>query len=341
VDIDRFIVANEPPWQELERLTPSARRGSRLDADGVDRFVQLYQLTSAHLAHVQGTYRDPALSLRLSRLVGSASNALYGTDTGAVRAVVGFFATTFPAAVWGLRRMALIAAVATFLPAIVVGVWIANSDRALEASGPAAVREAYVQEDFEAYYSSAPAAQFATQVLLNNIQVSFLAFALGAALCIGAIWVLAFNGANLGVAAGLFHAVGEAPKFWGLILPHGLLELTAVVIAGAAGIRIGWSVIAPGDRTRAQALADDGRAAVNVLLGLVVVFVVAGLVEGFVTPSALPTAARVAIGIVVQAAFLTYVVVRGTAAEAAHGTAAEAAHGTAAEAASVTAGSPP
>lgn len=316
MDIDRFIVANEPTWQELERLTPTARRGHRLDADGVDRFVQLYQLTSAHLAHVQGTYRDPALSLRLSRLVGTASTALYATDAGATRAVATFVTTTFPAAVWGLRRMALVAAMATFLPAIVIGVWIAHSDRALEASAPAAVREAYVQEDFEAYYSSAPAAQFATEVLLNNIQVSFLAFALGAALCIGALWVLALNGANLGVAAGLFHAVGEAPKFWGLILPHGLLELTAVVIAGAAGLRIGWSVIAPGDRTRARALAEDGRSAVNVVLGLVAVFAVAGLVEGFVTPSALPTGARVAIGVVVQLAFLTYVVTRGRAAEA-------------------------
>jgi uncharacterized membrane protein SpoIIM required for sporulation len=260
---------------------------------------------------VQGTYRDPWLSLRLSRLVGAASTALYGNRGSVVGAVTRFIGTTFPVAVWELRRFASIAALATFVPALVVGAWIANSDAALEASGPEALREAYIQEDFEAYYSSEPAAQFATEVFVNNIQVSFVAFVLGAALCVGALWILAFNGANIGVAGGLFHAVGEAPKFWGLILPHGLLELTAVVIAGAAGLRIGWSIIAPGDRSRAQAVREEGRRTVQVLLGLMGVFVIAGLVEAFVTPSSLPTAARVGIGVLVQATFLVYVIGRG------------------------------
>jgi len=313
VDIDRFIAAHEPTWQELEALTALARR-RRLAADGIDRFVQLYQLTSAHLAHVQGTYHDPVLSLRLSRLVGDASTTLYATSGNPSRAVGRFVTTTFPLAVWDLRRFVAVSAVVTFLPALVVGVWLATSDRALEASAPDAVREAYVQEDFEAYYSSAPAAQFATEVLINNIQVSFMAFVLGASLCVGAVAILAFNGANIGQAAGLFHAVGEAPKFWGLILPHGLLELTAVVLAGAAGLRIGWSIIAPGDRPRGVALAEDGRRTVPVLLGLMAAFVVAGIVEAFVTPSPLPTWARVAIGVAVELLFVSYVVTRGRAA---------------------------
>jgi uncharacterized membrane protein SpoIIM required for sporulation len=314
MDIDRFIAANEPTWRELEAATPGIRRRRRLDAAGVERFVQLYQRTSAHLAHVQGTYRDGALSVRLSRLVGDASNALYGSRGGAVRSLAHFVGTEFPAAVWDLRRLVAVAAAATFVPAVVVAVWLSVSDAAVEASAPEAVREAYVAQDFEAYYSSAPAGQFATEVLVNNIRVSFLAFALGATLCIGALAILAFNGANVGQAAGLFHAVGEAPKFYGLILPHGLLELTAVVIAGAAGLRIGWSILAPGDRSRAPALAEEGRRTVVVLLGLMVVFTVAGIVEAFVTPSTLPTWARVATGVLLQSLFLVYVLTRGPAA---------------------------
>ena len=178
------------------------------------------------------------------------------------------------------------------------------------------MREALIEEDFEAYYSSAPAAQFSTEVLVNNIRVSFLAFAVGIFFCVGTAYVLAYNGANVGLVAGLFHHAGEAQKFWGLILPHGLLELTAVVIAGAAGLRLGWTVISPGDHTRVRALAREGQRSVVIVLGLVIAFIVAGIIEGFVTPSDLPTSMRVGIGVAVEVAFLTYLVVMGRSAVA-------------------------
>jgi uncharacterized membrane protein SpoIIM required for sporulation len=198
-----------------------------------------------------------------------------------------------------------------------VGAWIANSDAALDASAPEAVRAAYVEEDFAAYYSSEPASQFAAEVTFNNIQVSIAAFALGILACVGTAGILVFNGANVGVAGGLFHAVGEWDRFWGLILPHGLLEITAVIVAGGAGLRLGWTLIDPGDRPRTQALTEEGRRSVVVVLGLIGAFAVAGLIEGFVTGSPLPTWARVGVGFTVWAAFGAYVVRCGRAAEAA------------------------
>ena len=81
---------------------------------------------------------------------------------------------------------------------------------------------------------------------MNNIQVSILAFAAGALLCVVTAFILVTNGANVGVAAGTFAAVGEQPRFYGLILPHGLLELSAVIVAGGAGLAIGWAIIGPG-----------------------------------------------------------------------------------------------
>ena len=112
------------------------------------------------------------------------------------------------------------------------------------------MREAYVNEDFESYYSSEPAAQFASEVFVNNVQVAIYAFAAGILLCGLTAYILVTNGANVGVAAGLFAAAGQSPKFWGLILPHGLLELSAVVIAGAAGLR---DVVAQHDHTPSRA----------------------------------------------------------------------------------------
>jgi uncharacterized membrane protein SpoIIM required for sporulation len=101
--------------------------------------------------------------------------------------------------------------------------------------------------------------------------------------------------------------VGRLGVFFGLILPHGLLELTAVFVAAGAGLRLGWTVIDPGPRSRADALAQEGRAAAGMALGLSLVLLVSGVIEAFVTPSALPTWARIGIGCVAEALFLAYV----------------------------------
>jgi uncharacterized membrane protein SpoIIM required for sporulation len=319
VDIDRYIARNKPTWDRLAALTATGRRGvRRLSPEQVDELVQLYQRVSAHLSHARTYYGDTSLTLRLTAVVADARGVIYGKRARTVRTIGQFFTVTFPAAVWDSRRFVAVSAALLFVPAIAVGAWLANSDAALQASAPAAVREAYVQEDFESYYSSEPAAQFATQVTVNNIQVSILAFGAGILLCLGTAVILITNGAGLGQAAGLFAAAGEQARFYGLILPHGLLELTAVVIAGAAGLRLGWAVIAPGDATRADALADQGRRSVTIIIGLVLAFITAGTIEGFVTGSGLPTSLRVGVGIAVETAFLTYIVVQGRAA-AAHG----------------------
>jgi uncharacterized membrane protein SpoIIM required for sporulation len=314
VDVDRFIARNSASWSRLEAL---ARRGAgSLSPVEVQELVSLYQQTSTHLSHVRTERADPALVARLTRLVATAAGVIYSTRARSLAGAGRFFTTTFPAAVWHARRFVLAAAALLLVPALAVGAWVATSDAALDAAGPDAVREAYVEDDFEAYYSSAPAGQFATQVTVNNIQVSILAFAAGVLLCVVTAFILAFNGANVGVAAGLFAAAGEQPKFWGLILPHGLLELSAVIVAGAAGLALGWAIVAPGDRRRTEALAEEGRRAAVVVLGLILAFVVAGTIEGFITPSGLPTWARVAVGTSAFVAFWTYVLLLGRSAAA-------------------------
>jgi len=310
VDIDRFITTNQASWMRLGQLTAMAG-SARLGPTEVDELVQLYQRASTHLSHARTQRAEPALVARLTRLVADARGVLYGTRSRSVAGFARFFTTSFPAAVWHARRFVVVSAVLLFVPAVLVGAWLARSDEALEASAPDALREAYVEEDFEAYYSSAPASQFATEVTVNNIQVSFLAFAFGILVCIPTAYILVTNGAYVGGAAGLFAAVGQQPKFYGLILPHGLLELSAIVVAGAAGLAIGWAIIDPGDRPRTAALAEQGRRSAVIALGLILAFVVAGTIEGFVTPSGLPTSMRVAIGVAACAAFWTYVLVLG------------------------------
>jgi uncharacterized membrane protein SpoIIM required for sporulation len=312
MDFDRFLAVNRPSWDRLSVLTRRAGLGAgRLSAAELDEFVRLYQRVSAHLSYAQTNFGDPGLVAQLSRLVASAGAVLYGSRPRTVRSLGRFFTRTFPAALWQVRRFVLVSAVLTFGPALAVGTWLANSPTAVQASGPAAVRQAYINQDFASYYSSQPAAAFATEVFTNNVRVALFAFAGGILLCLPTLYLLVTNGASLGLAAGLFTAAGQASKFYGLVLPHGLIELTSVVMAGAAGLRLGWTVIDPGDRTRAVALADEGKRAVVLVLGIICTLLVAGLIEGFVTGSSLPTAVRVGIGLTVEVGFIVYAVVVG------------------------------
>jgi uncharacterized membrane protein SpoIIM required for sporulation len=319
MDVDTFLATNQASWDRLATLVGRAsRQVRRLSADELEEMVSLYEHTATQLSYARTTYRDPALTANLSSLVARAGAVVYGSRPRTLRALGQFFAVTFPAAVWYSRRFVAVSAALLLVPAFAVGLWVASSPRAVEATGPKAVREAYVNQDFEQYYRSAPASQFASQVFTNNVQVSIYAFAAGIAFCLPTAFILIYNGAGVGVAGGLFASVGQQAKFWGLILPHGLLELTAVIIAGGAGLRLGWTLIDPGDRTRRDALADEGRRSLAIVAGLVVVFLAAGTIEGFVTGSSLPTWARVGIGAVGETVLLSWLVVRGRAA-AAHG----------------------
>jgi uncharacterized membrane protein SpoIIM required for sporulation len=125
------------------------------------------------------------------------------------------------------------------------------------------------------------------------------------------IYLLFQNILNVALTGALMVGHGRGALFFGLILPHGLLELTAVFVAAGAGLRLFWSWIEPGPRTRAQAIAHEGRSAVAIALGLAVVLLVSGVIEAFVTPSHLPTWARLAIGIGAELAFLAYVFTAG------------------------------
>jgi uncharacterized membrane protein SpoIIM required for sporulation len=312
MDIDRFIASNQPAWDRLAALSvrASGRKVRELDRDEVDELVGLYQKASGDLATARTTYAEPGLVVRLTHVVANANAAIYGRRSRAGVALRRFFLASFPAAVWLSRRSIAAAAACMLVPAIALGVWVANSDAALDVAIPEETQEALVATEFEDYYSSAPAGQFSTLVMFNNIRVSFMAFALGVFL-LPAIYVLYLNGENLGVQGGLFVFEDQAGHFFGLILPHGLLELTAIFIAAGAGLQMGWALVAPGDRTRGTALAEEGRRSVGLVLGTVLAFVVAGVIEGFVTPAPIPTLVRVAVGVAVEGAFLLWLISRG------------------------------
>jgi uncharacterized membrane protein SpoIIM required for sporulation len=311
VDIDAYVAAHRGEWDRLEQLLRRAGRGrGRLEGAEVDELVALYQTVTTHLSVVRSSTPDPALLARLSTLVARARSAVTGSSAPAWRDLARFFTITYPAALYRSMRWWAAVGIAFALVGLVVGVWVAG-DAHVQATiaAPDEIRQ-LVQHDFEEYYSSAPAGSFAAKVATNNAWVSALALALGVFL-LPVVWLLWQNALNVGVAGGLMAANDRLGLFFGLILPHGLLELTCVFVASGAGLRLGWSWIDPGARTRSRALREEGQAAGALALGLAATLMVSGVVEAFVTPSGLPTWARIGIGASLWLAFLAYAVVLG------------------------------
>ena len=306
MDVDAFSAVHEAEWNRLRTL---ARR-RRLSGPEADEIVGLYQSTATHLSMVQSAAPDPALVARLSALLARGRVAIAGSHDPSWSDVSEFVARTLPAALYRIRWWTVGVTVAFCAIAASSAWWVAATPDAQAVLGTPAELQRYADQAFEAYYSASPAPSFAAQVWTNNAWIAAQSIGLGIT-GVFPVWVLGQNAVAVGAAGGVMAEYDRIGVFLGLILPHGMLELTAVFVAGAAGLRIFWAWVAPGGVTRGQRVAQESRALVTVAIGLVGVLAVAGLVEAFVTPSALPGPAKLAVGGAALVSFWLYVLVLG------------------------------
>jgi uncharacterized membrane protein SpoIIM required for sporulation len=308
VDVDAFVLAHRPTWDRLEALV---KRRRRLTGAEVDELVELYQRVSTHLSMVRTASSDSALVGRLSSLVARARSAVTSAHAPLWSEFIRFWTVSFPVVAYRAWRWWLATAVAFFIVTVIIALWVAGNPEVQATVGTPSEIDELVNNDFASYYSENPAGSFALQVWVNNSWVAAQCIAFAILLGIPIPYVLFQNAANLGVIAGLMFDAGKGDILLGLLTPHGLIELTAVFLAAAAGMRLGWSAVSPGDRPRGQVLAEQGRAVVSVAVGLVAVLLLAGVIEALVTPSPLPTLARIAIGVIAEVGFLGYVIYFG------------------------------
>ncbi|NEN78803.1 stage II sporulation protein M [Nocardioides zeae] len=306
MDLDAYAVMHAGEWHRLDQLS----RAGRLSGAEVDELMELYDRVSTQLSVVRAAAPDAEVVGFLSTLLARSRNRAVGTRTTTWQALAGFFTHRFPAALYRLRWWwggTIAANVVLFL---VCFLWLlANPEVERSLLGPDEIQQ-YVDEDFAGYYSEHAPTSFGSLVWINNSWVAGLCLALGV-LGVPVVLLLFLNVANVALAAALMTRYDAGTEFWGLILPHGLLELTAIFVAGGVGLRLFWSWVEPGPRTRGQSMAREGRTAMTVALGLVVVLLVSGVLEAAVTPSPLPTPVRVGIGVLAELTFLAYVFVLG------------------------------
>lgn len=321
VNLAGFIREREAAWAELEALLAAAgRRPERLGADQVRRMGALYRGAAADLAAARRRFpAEPAVA-RLEHLVGRARHVVYDSE-GRRDSVRTFVTTTYWRRIRERPAVLAVAALLLIAPAALSATWGWRDPSAAIRFVPeeyAVVTEP--RDDTDLDLRADESAGIAGQIFTNNIRVTFFAFAGGITLGVLTGYVLVFNGMLLGTLTGLAIGAGNGDAFMALVLPHGLLELSCIVVAGVAGLRMGWAVIAPGHRRRVEVLQEEARAAAELALGTAAWLVLAGLVEGFITPLGLPTAAAFAVGATLAAAYWALAVFRGGPGPSAAGT---------------------
>lgn len=312
MNLDRFVAARAPEWDELEALLARAQgHPEQLGPEQARRLGELYRAAAADLSAVRATAPGSAPALRLEPLVLSARQAVYGT-TRRFGSIAAFLSRDYWRLVAGRPRPLMIAIVALFGAAALGGLWALT-----DPAGSLGI----VPEQFRSVVSEGTAerggptldesAGFAGAIGANNIQVTLLAFAAGIVAGLGTVAVLAYNGLFLGVLTALVFEAGQGTEFVVLVAPHGVLELSCICVAGAAGMRFGWALVEPGERPRREALPEEARAAIAIVLGTAPWLIVAALVEGFVTPQQLPLPAALAVGFGLGAVYWWLVLWRG------------------------------
>lgn len=315
--IQSFIESRKPRWERLESLIRSLERGE-IRALKTSRLLdvgRLYREATADLARLQtfhsGNESPDELETYLNQLVGRAYGQIYRSTSPRWASFMGYLRTTLPetfrkTAPWTLFALGI------FLFGLVYGFVASLTDPGFS---PLIVPPGLLQqiEDgkvwFDSILSIRPLAS--TTIMTNNISVSFLAFAMGMTFGLGTLYLMAFNGLMVGTLAGLCHINGLDVPFWSFVLPHGVIELTAIFMAGGAGFLLGTALFIPGDLPRKEALVQKGRLAVRLVLGCVPLLIVAGVIEAFFSPVPMPSAIKFSAAGVLLILLMSYLLLPG------------------------------
>lgn len=305
---DKFIKENSHIWSSLENTLNllKAKSFKNIDKSEFDKFLYNYNRACSHLSYSRTYYGNTATTEYLNRLVAIAHSYIYTTRKSTVKSLLNFFAKDFSLLVQQNYKFFIVSMSLFLLGTLVSFIYTVIQPENASAFIP---QELLDQIDFNNNSSSnweGPVES--TFILTNNTKVGFFSFAFGVTLGLGTAWVLIYNGFMLGTLAGLAFIKGFNLKFWSLILPHGILELFAIFVCGAAGLIIGYSLINPGASSRKDSFIIKGKTAIKLVCGTIPIFFIAGFIEGFITPRSFPAEYKLIFALFTLIVLLAYLI---------------------------------
>ena len=314
-----YIKEHRTVWKELEEevecfgkmLKKRGRRGKQpLTKERIDRFVLVYNMTANHLAYVRTNFGEGETSDYLNRLLTTAHGIIYTNTEIKKKRFGSFILFGIPATFRRTQLFFWIALAAMLLPALIAFIYTSVDYRNAFAFVDAETAENLRQEGNYDSFDWAYNTYEAVYIGQNNITICLEAFAGGATLGLFTVYVLVENGLLLGALAGVCHQKNADLFFWSLILPHGITELFAIALSGAAGFIIAYAFINPGSDSRKNSLIKKSRDALKLELLVVFLLIISAVIEGFFTPLALPYAAKYGFALMMLCLLIIYLSLR-------------------------------
>lgn len=304
---NRWLEKRRPYWARLEELIERSRKGvSSLTHQELRELGLLYRQTASDLAAVREDVSSHHLTVYLNQLLGRCHNLIYLGHKPQVSGIVRFYRDTYPAVFREtLPQIAIAVAIFVFGMIAAWAVTIHDPAFAYRVIGPRMMETIEQRKMWtDSIVTVKPLAS--SGIMTNNLSVSFAAFAMGITGGIGTIWMMLMNGLLIGVIGAATWKAGMALQLWSFVAPHGVLELPAIFIAGGAGLEIARGLLFPGMLPRKVSLARAGRRASKLVLGVIPLLVVAGLLEGFFSPSGAPYQVKFLLAGFLFAALMVY-----------------------------------
>lgn len=302
----QFIQQHRQEWKELEELlTTMHNRKSKIKGTDIDRFSRLYQKAAQNLSYSQTYFPQEEVTPYLNELVSKSHNLLYRDQISSFKQVRHFFGVTFIGLFLEQWKMILFAMLLFTIGALGSFFSVADDPLHIYSVLPENMAQSFDPERLGENEGEVDSPMMSATIMTNNIQVAILAFAGGITFGLLTVYLLIYNGIIVGAIAALFWHYGKSYEFWAYIVPHGMIELTAIFIAGGAGLLMGYKLFVPGRYSRGYQLKQQAKRSVLLLLGTIPLFVIAGIIEGFITPSTLSLEAKYLIaGLTVIGLFL-------------------------------------
>jgi uncharacterized membrane protein SpoIIM required for sporulation len=303
MNLSDFVEKRQTSWRQLEQLLDRARHNmGGLSERDLDDLGRLYRMTTSDLALAQRDFPGQRVSIYLNQLVARAHAVIYRGEPLQWRQVRRFFTHGFPQLYRQLLPYTIVSFLLFMLPALAAFfiVWSQPDSVYVVLGDDFRTRElVHEVEQGELWTDIAPSVRSAASslILTNNIQVTFLTFAGGMTLGLFTIYVLIFNGLSIGGVFGLLQAHGLSGGLGEFVAAHGFIELSVIFLAGGCGLYLADGILRPGLLSRRESLVRRGQTAMRLILGCVPLLILAGLIEGFISPSSLPWWVKLFVGL--------------------------------------------
>jgi uncharacterized membrane protein SpoIIM required for sporulation len=311
---ERFVRERKRAWQRLEHLLRLLDRSSlrRLHREEVRELGRIYRRTASDLAIARAESRDPRLVNYLNSLVIRAHGRIYRADAQGGRRLREFFATTFPQTFRRTWRYTALAFATFWLFAVMAYLTTWRDPDFSELLGVHPMFRAIINARIHWWERLSEYSQVGSSfIMVNNIWVMFQAFALGALFGLGTLYAMAFNGAHIAATLALVYRAGYGNDLVSFMVGHGVVELSCIFLAGGAGLLIGSALLLPGDLSRGDALKTRGLDAIRLIAGCVPLLVIAGVIEGFISPAPINPSVKYGVGIATGLALYSYLLLAG------------------------------